>query len=792
MIRNHFKIAWRSILTNKGYSLLNILGLAGGMAVALLIGLWVHYQFSYDTSLEGHDKVFKVGKQYTDKSIRQTVLSTPQPLAEVLRKDALGIQYVARTDWMQSHGLQVDDKKVSLPGGMVGEDFLHIFKHPFLKGNADNALEDPYSVVLSQSTARALFGNDDPLNKTVRIDNSHDLKVTGVIEDVPANSTLQFSFLVPMAYYIQNTEVLKENASNWSNYTFQTFVSLKPGVSYARIQPAIKNIFAKYDPQDDKKANSELILQPMNNWHLYGSYENGVATGFIDYVKMFSIIGVLVLLIACINFVNLATARSEKRAREVGIRKTIGSLRSQLIMQFLTESVLMVFLAFCICLLIVLLALPAFNTLTDVPISIPYSSGIFWLCMVAFIIITGLIAGTRPAFYLSSFKPTKVLKGVSKAGTLAALPKKALVVLQFTCSIALIIGTVIIYQQVQHAKNRPTGYSTSQLVMTEATPDIKRNFDALKNDLLQSGVVTEVTQSSSPVTENTNFNGILQWPGHTSDENIGVATVGVADPDYFATMDMNLLDGRNFKGTVDSLNVVVNESAVAAMQLDNPVNKMIRFGVIDQPVRIIGVVKDALMSSPFSKPQSTIFFYNSNRGRVITYRLKPAVNAQQALVTLTDIFNKYNPSVPYIYNFVDEAYSSKFKLEVLIGKLAGIFATLAIFISCLGLFGLVAYTAEQRKKEIGVRKTLGASISQIWLLLSKDFAVLLFISSFIAAPVAFYFLHNWLQQYEYRITISAWVFIATMLLSIIVALVTVSFQAIKAAIANPVKSLRTE
>jgi len=792
MFKNYLKTAWRNLVQNKVYSLLNILGLAAGMAVALLIGLWVNYQLSYDRFLPNHDNVFKVGKQYIDQGTKQVVMATPQPLADALIKDVPGVKYVARTDWMKPHGLSVGDKKLYRPGGMVENNFLKIFQYSFIKGNVNSALQDPYSIVLSQSTAVALFGNEDAVNKVVRIDNEHDLKVTAVIKDVPANSTLQFSFLVPFEYALRNVEGLKANANNWSNLTIQTFVVLQPNVSYAQIQPALNTIIARYYPQEYKESKSVVTMQPMNDWHLYGDYKNGVATGFITYVKMFSIIGMLVLLIACINFINLSTARSEKRAKEVGIRKAVGSVRRQLIFQFLIESVVMVCIAFCICILIVQLVLPSFNQLTSSIISIPYTSSIFWLCMMAYVLFTGVIAGSRPAFYLSSFNPVKVLKGTMQIGKLALMPRKVLVVLQFTCSIVLIISTVIIYQQVQHAKDRPTGYNANRLMMTDASPDVKRNYVALKNELLQSKVVTDVTQSSSPVTENTNYNAILEWPGQMPGENVGVATVGIADADYFSTMDMKLLQGRNFKGDIDSLNVIVNESAVAKMNLKDPVNKLIRYGGSDEPVRIIAVAKDALMSSPFSKPEATVFFYNSNRARVVTYRLSPSVNAQQAITTLTGIFNKYNPSFPYEYKFVDDVYAAKFKLELLIGKLAGLFAALAIFISCLGLFGLAAYTAEQRNKEIGIRKVLGASVAQIWLLLSKDFILLVLISCIIAAPVALYFLQNWLQQYEYRISIGANVFIASSVAAILITIITISFQSIKAAVANPVKSLRSE
>lgn len=791
MIKNYFKTAWRSLLKNKGYSLLNIIGLAAGMAVALLIGLWIQYQFSYDKFLPNHENVYKAGKQYMDNGTRQMVMATPQPLSETLRRDVPGIEYVAKTDWMKPHGLTVGDKKLEIRGAMVEKDFLKIFQYPFVKGNANSALQDPYSIVLSQATATALFGDKDPINKVVRMDNEQDFKVTGIIKDVPGNSTLQFSFLAPLTYYLQK-EGLKPSGGDWSNLTFQTFVSLQPNVTAAQVQPLLNTIIAQYNPLDYKEDKGVIALQPLNKWHLYGDYKNGQATGFIDYVKMFGIIGILVLLIACINFINLSTARSEKRAREVGVRKAIGSLRSQLIFQFLIESVLMVIVAFCICLLVVQLLLPYFNQLTSSFISIPYASETFWLSMVAYVLLTGIIAGSRPAFYMSSFRAVKVLKGSTQIGRLALIPRKVLVVLQFTCSIALIISTVIIYQQIQYAKSRPTGYNTNSLVMTNASPDIKQNFPALKNDLLQSGVVTAVTQSSSPVTNITNSNSIMEWPGQTAGESVDVATIGVADVDYFSTMGMQLVQGRNFEGDVDSLDVIVNESAVAGMRLKDPVNKIIRWGGSDHAVRIIAVAKNVIMGSPFSKPRPALFFFDSHRARVVTYRLSPSVNAQQAIATLTGIFNKYNPSFPYVYTFVDDAYAAKFDLELLIGKLAGLFAALAIFISCLGLFGLAAYTAEQRNKEIGIRKVLGATVIQIWLMLSRGFVELVLISCLIATPVTLYFVNGWLQQYDYRISIGANVFIVSSAVAILVTLLTISFQSIKAAIANPVKSLRTE
>ena len=795
MFKNYFKTAWRNLINNKVYSALNILGLATGMAVALIIGLWVYYQFSYDRFLSGYQQAYSVKFKYNNNGEIDVGSATCLPLAETLKKDIPGIRYATQTDWMGPHSLVVGDKKLYSGGAMAGSDFLKIFRYPLLKGNVDVVLKDPYSIVLNETTAKALFGNEDPVNKIVRIDNSHDLKVTGVLRDVPSNSTLQFNYIVPFSYYFQNYDWVKNDVANWNDNSFQTFVALQPNVSYAQIEPKLKTIAKKYGGDFYKTVNAELFMQPLKDWHLYTDFKNGIAVGgFIDYVKMFSIIGLLVLIIACINFMNLSTARSEKRAREVGIRKAVGSQRKSLILQFLIESVVITFIAFLLSLLIVQLALPAFKALTKTNISVPYGSSIFWFIMMGYVLLTGLVAGARPAFYLSSFKPVKVLKGAIQAGGTASLPRKILVVIQFSCSIALIISTIIVYQQIQHAKERPIGYDASRLIMTDASNDLSRNYDALKNDMLQSGMVTSVTKSSSPVTEIWSNNSVSDWQGRLPGETLGLATIGVSDADYFKTMEIQIKQGGNFTGNLaaDSLSVILNEAAVKRMRFKKPLNQIITWHDVPQKARVIGVVKDALMSSPFSPAEPTIFIYDPGWSNIITYRLSPTVNTQQAITKLTEIFNKYNPSYPYLYHFVDESYASKFDLETLIGKLAGLFAALAIFISCLGLFGLAAYMAEQRTKEIGIRKVLGASVSQVWLLLSKDFIVLVIISCVIASPVAFYFLQNWLQKYDYRITISPFVFIMAGIAAIVITIITISFQAIKAAIANPVKSLRTE
>jgi putative ABC transport system permease protein len=796
MFRNYLKMAWRNTLHNKVYSALNIAGLAAGMAVALLIGLWVVNQYSYDRFLPGYQQLYQVEMNLTSQhNGTNTQTSIALPLTEVLRKEIPGIKYVAESDaiGLMNHGLLVGDKKLYLGGGAAGSDFFKMFQYRFVKGNANSAFKDIYSIVLTESTAQALFGYADPMGKMVRFDNSQSLKVTGVIRDIPKNSTLQFNYLTPFAFAEATQDWVRIGRTKWTWNSFSAYVALEPGVSYEQIAPKIRDIVAKRS-SEMRVSKPEVILHPLKDWHLVTDFKNGKPVGgFVEYVRLFSIIGILVLAIACINFMNLSTARSEKRAREVGVRKAIGSARMDLVYQFLTESILITFISFLLGLLLVMLALPAFNTLTGADVHIPYGNIGFWCIMIVFVMFTGLIAGSRPAFYLSSFNPVKVLKGTIQMGRWASIPRKVLVVVQFTCSIALIISTVIVYQQIQYVKNRPTGYSADRLMMTDMNSDLSQHYEALKNDLLTSGLVESVASSTSPATQVYSHFSLEKWPGkNAGDENVNIGAIWVSN-EYFQTMGMTMAAGRGFSGDWknDSLNVIVNEATARRIGLKDPVNQLISWNGSNKPVRIIGVVKDALMESPYKPIEPAIFGHNPF-GFVVTYRLAKNVNAHTAIDKISKVFEKFNPAYPYQYKFVSDEYEHKFNLEVLVGKLAGVFAGLAIFISCLGLFGLAAYVAEQRTKEIGIRKVLGASITQVWLLLSSDFIVLVVISCIIASPVAFYYLHNWLQQYTYRVSIGIGVFIASGVAAIIITLLTISFQAIKTALTNPVKSLRSE
>ncbi|MFT3935027.1 MAG: ABC transporter permease [Chitinophagaceae bacterium] len=790
MLKNYFKIAWRNILRSKGYSALNVFGLATGMAVALVIGLWVYNEYSYDKFLPEYDQLYRVQRNFNSNGDTLTFRSTSLRLAEALRTQIPEIEYVAESGGTGSHGLMVGDKKFFMQGAIYGNDFLKMFKFPLVQGDANTVMKDPYSIVLTQSSAKALFGNENPINKMVRFNNSHNLKVTGVLKDLPGNSSFKFNYIVPFSFLDETDQNAKANRTgSFGNNNYNIFVRLKPNVKYAQVAPKIRDI-EHIEKTNFNAINSYVTFQPLARWHLYSNYVNGKdKAGFLEYVRIFSIIGILVLLIACINFINLATARSEKRAREVGVRKAIGSQRKDLIFQFLIESFLITVIAALLSILLVQLILPAFNTLTNSTIQIPYTSPAFIFIFLLCILITALLAGSRPAFYLSSFEPVKVLKGNLHAGKAASLPRKILVVLQFSCSVALIISTVIIYKQIQYAKNRPSGYDINRLMVTDMNTELDKNYTALKNELVEKGIAESVTTATSPATDVWWHSAIDKWNGKYPGENIEMGTIFISE-DYFKTLGMKMVAGENFKDANDTTSVIFNETAVRMMRLKNPVNQLITWG--DTQLKIKGVVKDALMVTPFSSADPTMFLIQPGTQGNLMYRLSPNIKTQDAIVKLTEIFNRYNPSYPYHYQFADADYANKFSQELLIGKLAGIFASLAIFISCLGLFGLAAYVAEQRTKEIGIRKVLGATVSQVWILLSKDFIVLVLISCAIATPIALYFLQNWLQRYDYRISIGPGVFIISALGAILITIITISFQAIKAALANPVKSLRTE
>ncbi|MDO6432668.1 ABC transporter permease [Flavitalea sp. BT771] len=793
MLITYLKTAWRNIVRGKLYSLLNVLGLAMGMAVALLIGLWMHYQLSYDRFVPGYEQAYQVRFNYSDNGVIRNQAEVCLPLGDALKKDIPEVAHAAAAFDIGQQVMVVKDKRIYGDVLYAGEEFLQVFPLPLVGGDPATALKGASpSVVITESMARSLFGKEDALNKIVRF-GSAPLKVTAVVRDMPRNNSFHFDVLLPFSDFAQDPGI-KQALTNWNDAYFQLYVSLRPGADAVRAKAKARQLVRQYAPQSYTTFHREAMLFPLKDWHLYTSFKDGQPQGgLIDYVRMFSIVGILVLLIACINFMNLSTARSERRAREVGVRKVMGSLRGQLILQFLVESLLLTGLAFLFSLVLVQAVLPAFDALTGDAIRVPYGSGYFWLILLSLVLVTGLLAGSRPAFYLSSFQPVKVLKAVVRIGKAASLPRKALVVLQFTCSIALIISTIIVYQQIQYAKDRPRGYDPNRLIVSRAHSDA---FAAFKQEVMGSGVVSNLTRSANLQTDPHEQLTIDNWPGRLPNEPLSLAVNAVGDADYFRTLGIAFAKGDNFKGVeaADSSSVIINETAVRRMRLKQPLNQYLHCSFHGAPhrLRIVGVVKDALTQNPFAAAEPSMFLFRPSWSWQYTMRLAPTVSTSMALAKLKTISEKYQPDHPFAYSFVDETYASKLATEMLIGRLAGVFAALAIFISCLGLLGLAAYTAEQRTREIGIRKVLGASVSQVLMLLSADFILLVGISCAIAAPLAYYFLHQWLVGYYYRITISPVVFVAAAVLALVITTITVGFQSVRSAMMNPVSALRSE
>ena len=798
MLKNYFpagyfvKTAFRNLTKNKMHSFINIAGLSAGMAVTLLIGLWINDELSFDKYHDNYNSIAQVMQNQTLNGEVSTQPTVPMPLGDELRT-TYGREFskIVMSSGNGKHILASANNHFVKTGKYMQADAPSLFSLKMISGSG-NGLQDPYSILLSRSVATAIFGNTDPINRVIKFDDTASLKITGVYEDLPQNTTMHdLEFIVP---WDLQANAIRNNIQNWNNNNCQIYVQVADGVDMNKASAKVKN--AKYDKAgvDNHKYSPVIFLQPMSKWHLYSEFKNGLNVGGrIQYVWLFGVIGLSVLLLACINFMNLATAKSEKRAKEVGIRKAIGSQRKQLIYQFFSESLLMAFMAFVVSLLLVVILLPFFNEVAGKNMNLPLQHPLFWAAGLGCTLVAGLIAGSYPALYLSSFQPVKVLKGSYKAGRLAAMPRKVLVVLQFTACIALIIGTIVVFRQIQFARNRPVGYSRDGLITVESlTPEIYAHFGAFRDDLIKTGAVSAVAWSSTPVTESWNSQSNFDWSGRDKTGTQNFATVGISR-DYGQVIGWQFIAGRDYRtetGGADGFTFVLNESAAKMMGFKNPIGETVHWYGYD--FHIIGIIKDMVMNSPFSPVQPTVFFMSPGKLKVLNIKINPGAGVREALKKVGQVYTQYNPGQPFEYKFADEEYARKFDVEERVGKLAGFFAVLAIFISCLGIFGMASFIAEQRVKEIGVRKVLGASVFNLWKLLSKDFVLLVFISLLIASPLAFYFMNGWLQNYDYRSNISWWIFAAAGIGALLLTIVTVSFRAIKASVANPVKSLRTE
>ena len=800
MIRNYWKIAWRNIIKNKGYSVINIGGLAVGMAVAILIGLWINDELSFDKNHKNYGEIAQLRYTNYDKSSNTIGGSdgVPIPMGDALKNEyKQNFKHILMAWWISDFTLSSGDNKITTKGEFIEPEVIDMLSLNMLSGS-NKSLADPHSMILSQSKAIAIFGNENPIDKSLKIDNSIEVKVTGIYEDLPINSKFgEVQFFAPWALWVSSNNWIQESTDDWENSSFNIYVQKQPNMSYAAINASIKDLFYKPVIRTDINFKKEAYLYPMSQWHLYSDFKDGRPDGGrITFVWLFGIVGIFVLVLACINFMNLSTARSEKRGKEVGIRKAIGSAKSALIFQFLSESILVVVIAFILAVSLCVLSISWFNNLAYKDLAIPFYNPIFWLLALAFIVFTGLLAGIYPAFYLSSFQTIKVLKGKIHLGKFASIPRKLLVVVQFTVSVALIIGTIIVYQQIQYASDRPIGYSREGLITVPINgSNFQGKYDLLKSELLNTGLVNDMAVSSSSLTQLNNHQSQFNWQGKDPDVQASFACTYVSH-DFGKMATWQVINGRDFSRSFasDSSGIIINETAAKYLNFENPIGEFIKSKDGSKSWQIIGVINDLVMNSPYEPVKRGFFFLDvkySDANR-INIKIKPTISANKALPQIESVFKKVVPSASFDYRFVDDEYAQKFNQEQRVGKLSTFFAILAIFISLLGLFGLASFVAEQRTKEIGIRKVLGASVSNLWQLLSKEFVLLVIISSIIASPIAWYFMHNWLQNYTYHTEISLWVFFVAGTGALAITLLTVSFQAIKAALMNPVKSLRTD
>lgn len=786
MLKNYFKIAFRNLFRNKGFSIINISGLVIGMASAVLILLWVQNEVSYDRFHEKNDRLYEVWSNGISDGRLNSGTNTPQLMGPALKTDYPEIENVTRVSWNMSILFGYGDKHVKASGIWVDPSFLTMFSFPLLRGDAKTALNDPHSLVITEKMSKKLFGDENPIGKVLKFDNSENFVVTGLLKNLPNNTDFNFEFL-ESATFLESKGYLD---ADWTDVSIRTFVLLKPNTKMADVNLKIKGIVSKYSGGRSKDVS---FLYPMSQLRLYSKFADGKPVGGrIETIRLFTIIAIFILFIACINFMNLSTARSEKRAKEVGIRKVAGALKQSLIGQFLIESIIISAIAGILALIVVQLSLPAFNQLTQKNLFIDFTNVYFWAASIGFVLITGLLAGSYPAFFLSNFKPVAVLKGSFKKVNALVTPRKILVVSQFTFAIILVISTIIIVQQIKYAQERNAGYDKNNLAYIFIEGDIYKNYKLIRNDLINSGIAISVNQTMAPLTQSWSMGRSLNWQG--KDPNTKPTfDRSTTDGGLVKMAGLTLIAGRDIDIDVyptDSTACVINESAARLINFKNPIGQL----VYDDPDNwhVVGVIKDFILQSPYEQTRPMIFKGPKYGGNVLNIKFSNKNTTADNLAAAEKIFGKYNPAYPFEYHFIDEEYAKKFSDQQQTETLAGLFAGLTILISCLGLFGLATYMAENRIKEVGVRKILGASVSSIAGLLSKDFVGLVVISIFIASPIAWYFMKQWLLGFDYRIQISWYVFVLAGAAAIAVALVTVSFQAIKAAVANPVKSLRTE
>ncbi|MES2515904.1 MAG: ABC transporter permease [Bacteroidota bacterium] len=790
MFKLNLKIALRSIFKNKISSFINIIGLAIGITACLMLLLYVSYEWRFDRQSTNSELVYKMMSNLKgdDGKISLTHDATVNALAPSIRESIPEIEAICRMNYGKKQLIANGDFSVKKEAIFAEPDIFKMYDYHFIAGNATSAMQDIHSVILTESTAKLLFGTADVLNRSVRYQGNTNLKVTGIIKDQPENSSNRFDFLMPWSFY----ETIDKNAAqlSWDNFSFKTLCLVAPNLDINAINNKI-GVIAGKSASDLKDA---FFLYPLAKAHLYGKFEEGKSVGGdISQIWLFTFLAIGILVIACINFMNMATARSEKRAKEVGIKKTIGAKRISLIFQFLTETLILTLLAVTVSIVLLELLLPSFNRLLDINLNVFYFDTVNWFYLAGIVCFTSLVAGSYPAFYLSSFHPMDNLKGkVKTKGLLSFSLKEVLVISQFCFAIILIISTLVIYQQVQHIKDKPVGFDIDALVEMPQEGELKTKYDLFKAELLSSGAVTSMYQSSVSLSHhNANFIDI-RWDGMTHAENKIAFNKVATTFDFIKTNGIRLTAGRDFsqQHASDSTAVLISSSAASTIGYTKPVGKTI--SLFGNKCTIIGVFNDYVWDSPYNSNNPMVVYLDKGRTGTITMKLNNRRTISENIATISRITRQINIAYPVEISFLNTIYSEKYKSEKTLGILSNLFGGLAIFVSCLGLFALVTFSAEQRKKEFGVRKVLGASIFNLMKLLSVSFVKMILIAIVIAVPIASYFMNRWLQAFEFRTTISWVILITAAAGTLILALITLSFQAYKSAVSNPVDALKYE
>ena len=787
MLRNYLKIAFRNLLNDKVFSSINILGLAIGFSASALILLWVNDEMNFENTHENRERIFQAWNQVTEKGKTSSWNVTPQSMGPALQKDYPEVEKMVRVDWADKYLVQAKDTKIKGTVQIVDSTFLDVFTFPLLKGDIKTCLNGVNNLVITQDFAQKLFGNSEPLGQIVKLNNESDFVVTGVVKSLPTNTDFNFDCLVPWRFKVVNNM----ESLHWGNNSTTTYVLLKKNTDAQAFNLKVKHLRKQYDKET---ASWETFVYPFERLRLYGSFKNGVEEGGkIEQVRNFTVIALLILLIACINFMNLSTSRSDKRAKEVGVRKASGASRLSLIKLFYSESILTSLLAGVLAIGIIMVSLPAFNQLIESKIVIDWWDAQWIAYSLGFVVVTGLVAGSYPALFLSSFDPLQVLKGSYFNISSPITPRKILVVCQFVFSVLLISCTMIIKQQLDYAQNRKSGYDKANLVYHPVEGDISKNFDLIKAELLKNNVAVSVVKTFSPITETWSNTGGMKWRGKATDDHRNIDRFG-ADDQIVKTLGLEIIEGRDFDlkaYPTDSSGVIINETAKKMMGFKNPIGEKITDGGWE--FQVIGVVKDFVMQSPFREVNAvTIAGAKMNFFNAIHVKYNPEKPIKENLENAKAIFRKYNPNYPFEYHFVDDAYNEKFASVERLSFMAQGFAFLTIFITCLGLLGLATSLAQQKTKEIGIRKVLGAGIGQIVLLMSKGFVTPVLLAFLIASPLSYWIMNKWLEEYTYKITINPLVFVLAGLVTVVIDLFTVSYQSIKAALMNPVKSLKSE